>query len=84
MIMYTAQGQSEPLSPQLLDFGYILHDRRLLASFRSKIAPAFQIPDVNYRHIYESCPRLYAVFNEALRRSFGSVATRNVEAPITM
>ena len=63
---------------------YILHDPRLLASIRSEIALAFQTPDVNYRHIYESCPRLYAVFNEALRCSSGSVTTRNVEAPMTM
>lgn len=61
---------------------YILRDQGLLETIRTEIAPAFQSNAVNSQYIYDSCPRLCAVWFEALRLTFGGVSVRDVTAPV--
>ena len=65
-------------------FSYVLCDSELLKAVQAEIEPAFRNKDVDYRHIYDHCPRLTAIYTECLRLTFGSFSVRKVTAPITM
>ena len=63
---------------------YVLCDSELLNIVKAEIQPAFRHDDVDYRHIYENCPRLTAVYTELLRLTFGSFSVRKIATPVVM
>ena len=63
---------------------YVLCDSELLNIVKTEIEPAFKHNSVDYRHIYEHCPRLTAVYTELLRLTFGSFSVRKITTPILM
>ena len=83
--MITDENQRANLNVYRLNYwmlSYILRDRDLLETIRTEIAPAFQTHAVDSQYIYNSCPRLCAVWFEALRLTFGGVSVRDVTAPV--
>ena len=63
---------------------YVLCDSELLDVVKTEIQPAFRQNNVDYRHIYDHCPRLTAIYTELLRLTFGSFSVRKVTTPIVM
>ena len=63
---------------------HVLCDSELLNIVKTEIQPAFQNNNVDYRHIYENCPRLSAVYTELLRLTFGSFSVRKITTPVVM
>ena len=63
---------------------HVLCDRELLNIVKTEIQPAFRPDGVDYRHIWENCPRLTAVYTELLRLTFGSFSVRKITTPIVM
>ena len=83
--MTTDENQRANLNVYRLNYwmlSYILRDRVLLETIRIEIAPAFQFNAVDSQYIYDSCPRLCAVWFETLRLTFGGVSVRDVAAPV--
>ena len=59
---------------------YLLFDSNLLAAIRAETGPALRGGAVDHQHLFERCPRLMAVLNEALRLTFGSISVRKIVA----
>ena len=63
---------------------YIICDSELLNVVRAEIQPAFRHKSVDYRHIWENCPRLTAIYTELLRLTFGSFSVRKLTTPVVL
>ena len=65
---------------------FVTRDATLLAAIRNETAHAFRDPSTppDYKNIYQSCPRLAAVYLEALRLTSGSASVRDVISPFAM
>lgn len=59
-------------------------DKNLLDAIRAKTRPAFEGDTVDYRHMYDDCPRSAAIPEKTLRLTFGSISVRKVAVPIAV
>ena len=53
-------------------------DKNLLDAIRAKTKPAFEGDTLDYRHMYNDCPRSAAIPEETLHLTFGSMFAKSL------